>query len=199
MAPTLHVKSASPYQNWTYLHGKRPPRSPPRTLKNDNGFYCVHLWYDGDHAYTSFVVDPKGDLEYATLDLATDIVSDAQGQPHTPGQAVSFLQEVLRVLPYESQVVHSVQDISPPASNRLSEEHAIRAKAEWETFVNGVGRSIVHPTRADVRGNAEYTIYVYQRLGGQVIRYQLRCGTGRHVQIQKETIERWVGDCWGIM
>jgi len=164
-----------------------------------NGYYCGHLWFAGGHQYTSFVVDQEGDLEYATLDLAARIVGDGLGQPLTTNRAVRFLGEVLRVLPYESKVVWSVQDIPAPTRNGRTEEDATRSKAAWETFFKGKGQSITRPTRKEVGGNAEYTIYVYHRLGGQVIRYQVCCSRVGQVQIQQETIARWVGDCWGIM
>ena len=59
--------------------------------------------------------------------------------------------------------------------------------------------SLTMPLNSTPRYSDLYTIYVYQRLGGHVIRYQLRIGAGREVQIQQKTIARWVGDCWGIM
>jgi hypothetical protein len=164
-----------------------------------NGFYCGHLWFDGGHRYTSFVVTPDGKLKYASLDLACRIVSDAQGQPETLEEAVDFLREVLRVLPYESLTLGSVQDIPPPVFDKLGKDELAHRKAEWQAFVEGMGRSITPPRREDIGGNANYTIYVYQRLGGQVIRCQIRFSSTSQVQIQQEIITRWIGDCWGIM
>ncbi|MBC8874608.1 MAG: hypothetical protein H8E44_34655 [Planctomycetes bacterium] len=165
----------------------------------NGGFYCVHLWFAGGHQYTSFVVHPDGALEYATLDLAARIVGDAQGQPQTTDRAIRFLQEVLRVLPYESKVISSVQDIPSPAGEGLTDQDVARNRGALQTFFKGKGQSVTHPTRAKVRGDAEYTIYVYQSLGGQVIRYQIRCNRVGHVRIREETIARWIGDHWGIM
>jgi hypothetical protein len=203
-------------KTWKRLKAKDHPIGNNRTLpaiaaamagdgldvsEYHNGFYCVHLWYDGGHAKTSFVMDPEGDLKYATLDFAARIVGDALGQPRTSGEAVSFLREVLRVLPYESKVVSSVQDIPPPALSRMSKEDATLVKSRWDSFVDGVGRSITRPMRTKSYGDAEYVIYVYRRLGGRVIRYSLHCSRVRHVpvRVQEETVASWVGDCWGIM
>jgi hypothetical protein len=164
-----------------------------------NGFYCVHLWFAGGHRYTSFLVDRDCNLQYATIHRAAGILADAFSEPGTIEHAVWFLREVLRVLPYDSKVVSSFRDIPPPPTDRLSEENAKREMAEWQTFVAGVGGSIVPPVRTDVLGSEKYTIYVYQKLGGQVLRYTVSFGGGGCPRLQEETLARWIGDYWAIM
>lgn len=164
-----------------------------------NGYYCAHLWFYGGHRYTSFLVDRDCNLQYATLERAAHVLAGAYPEPDTAEQAVWFLREVLRVLPYESIVISSVQDIPPPVTAGLGEEDAARRMTEWQAFVNGVGRSIAPPVRNEVDGSQECTIHVYQELGGLVLRYTVRCSKVGHVQIQEEKLADSVGDYWWAM
>lgn len=163
-----------------------------------NGFFCIHFWFSDGHRFTSFVMTPDGELQYATLNVAASIVREACGRPDTPDRAVHFLQEVLRVLPFESQVIRSVQDIPMRVRKGLDAEDIARNKTALEAFLKGKGVSITRPTRAEVYSNPEYVIYVYQRLGGAVIRYHVRCSNVGPVRIRKEIVVRWIGNCRGI-
>lgn len=165
------------------------------------GFYCVPLWFSGGHRYTSMLATADGDLAYASLDIAARLVTQSLGQPETTEQAVRFLSEVLRVLPYENTILYSAADIPLDAMEDTEEREEIlaRNRAALKTYLEGKAVSISPPTRVPWLGKLEYVIYVHRRLGGRVMRYRLLCGGAGPVMIQEQTIAYGIGDCWGIM
>ena len=169
-----------------------------QVLEYHKGYYCGHLVSRNRHGYLTFLFGPEGDLKRATRPLAARIVQDAMGRPETPYAAAEFLREVLRVFPHENKVIESARDIPPPDLGRFGKENAERKRAEWEKFVQGVGRSITPPRREYTDAGETFTVFVYWRCGGSVIRYRLQCDTAGAVQIQKEEIAWKVGDCWFI-
>ena len=158
------------------------------------GFHCVHLRLGDEHRPESFLLSPDGNLKPATLARAARLVEHAKGRPNTTSEAVGFLREVLRVLPYESEVIESVREIPLPQFGQLDEEDAERERKKWRAFVEGVGQSIAPPEREDVGGDQTYTVFIYQKIGGEVICYQVRWRAGQ-AQIHEETIAKEVGDC----
>ena len=137
-------------------------------------------------------------LEHATIEHAAKILADVYPNCSTVPQVVKYLREVLRVLPYESIVISSARDIPVRDPAKLREEERASLDAEWQGFLKGAGREIFAPARTWSAHGEEYTIHVYQKLGGLALRYRLRYLGGRYVTIEKEIMAHHVGDWWGI-
>ncbi len=197
-APFPDLRNPLHIQIWKALWDKDRIGDGLGCICNYYGVYLVTVSAGGDHGRLSSFYDPRHQrtLE-ATEGLGFNLYRG--DRKASVGSIRRLVEHLLAVNSYGGFIVDGCDQIP---HDRFEKDNP---NLPFPDFLAAKGITIRPPSilskneEADYSRYSECSVFAYRRLGGQILRYEVRCEKGKITTVEEFKLAADVGDCWGIM